>query len=226
MKALGALILSFALVGCATTSTSTATLPAPACPAGQEARRTAQLFFGRNVGEKSGVSEADFRRFVDEELTPRFPDGLTVLDGGGQWRGEENRLIREASKVVLIVLPKGRDGSGRVEAVRNAYKTRFHQEIRAADHPGGLRLVLEAVGTSVAASPTLWRPKPLKHLALLLDGGGLGGGVAAELTQGIKGRRRPWPSPHRPATPPSRPSSIEEEGDAKTGLPSSVPNSL
>jgi len=102
--------------------------PLPSCPAGQEAHRTAQLFFGRNVGDAPAVSEADFRRFVDEVLTPKFPDGLTVLDGGGQWRGEENRMIREASKVVMIVLPKGRDVSGRLEAVRNAYKSRFHQD--------------------------------------------------------------------------------------------------
>jgi Protein of unknown function (DUF3574) len=122
MRALGAVIIAFALVGCATTP------PAPACPVGQEYRHTAQLFFGRNVGDKPGVSEADFRRFVDEELTPRFPDGLTVLDGGGQWRGEENRLIREAAKVVLIVLPKGREVPGRIDAARNAYKSRFHQD--------------------------------------------------------------------------------------------------
>ena len=121
---LAALAASLTLAGCATTS-STALRT---CGAGQEARRTAQLFFGRNVGDKAGVGEADFRRFVDEELTPRFPDGLTVLDGGGQWRGEENRMIREASEIVLIVLPKGRTSSSRIEAVRNAYKSRFHQE--------------------------------------------------------------------------------------------------
>jgi hypothetical protein len=119
---------AMALAGCTTTSTRVAAQPLPPCPAGQEARRTAQLFFGRNVSAKAVVSEADFRKFVDEDVTPKFPDGLTVLDGGGQWRGEENRLIREASKVVMIVLPKGRDTSARVEAVRNAYKSRFHQD--------------------------------------------------------------------------------------------------
>lgn len=127
MRALRALIVAAVLAGlagCATTPPQ----PLPACPTGQEAQRTAQLFFGRNIGDKPGVSEADFRRFMDEDVTPRFPDGLTVLDGGGQWRGEENTLIREASKVVLIILPKGRDTSGRIEAVRNAYKSRFHQE--------------------------------------------------------------------------------------------------
>jgi hypothetical protein len=127
MRALGALIATAALVGL----TSCATRPPerlPTCPAGQEAHRTAQLFFGRNIGDKPGVSEADFRRFMDEDVTPKFPDGLTVMDGGGQWRGDENKLIREASKVVMIVLPKGRDVSGRIDAVRNAYKARFHQE--------------------------------------------------------------------------------------------------
>ena len=121
---LAALAATLALAGCATAPPE----PLAACPVGQEAHRTAQLFFGRNVGETATVSEADFSKFMDDEVTPKFPDGLTVIDGGGQWRGEENRLIREASKVVLIVLPRGRDSSSRIQAVRNAYKTRFHQQ--------------------------------------------------------------------------------------------------
>ena len=127
MRLAGALTVAAslaALSGCI----STYTVPPPACPAGQEAQRTAQLFFGRNIGGQPGVSEADFQKFIDSEITPKFPDGLTVIDGGGQWRGDENKLIREAAKVVLIVLPKGRDVSGRIEAVRNAYKSRFHQD--------------------------------------------------------------------------------------------------
>jgi hypothetical protein len=115
------LAVSLTLAGCATVE------PEPTCPPGQEHLRTAQLFFGRNVGAAPSVSEADFRKFMDEEVTPRFPDGLTVMDGGGQWRGAENQLIREASKVVLIVLPR-RGAGDRIEAVRNAYKTRFKQD--------------------------------------------------------------------------------------------------
>jgi Protein of unknown function (DUF3574) len=131
MRALGAAIIALglaSLAGCATAPPAAGPEAVMPCPVGQEARRTAQLFFGRNIGDKPGVSEAEFQTFVDRELTPKFPDGLTVLDGGGQWRGDENRLIREASKVVMIVLPKGRDVSGRIEAVRTAYKGRFHQD--------------------------------------------------------------------------------------------------
>jgi hypothetical protein len=127
MTVRGALIAAVMLVGL-TGCVSTSAVPGPTCPVGQEARRTAQLFFGRNIGDKPGVSDADFRRFMDEDVTPKFPDGLTVVDGGGQWRGEENKQIREASKVVLIVLPKSRDVSGRLDAVRGAYRARFHQD--------------------------------------------------------------------------------------------------
>lgn len=91
--------------------------------------RTAQLFFGQNIGGEHGVSEADFRKFVDEELTPRFPSGLTVLEGGGQWKGDENKLIREASKVVVLVLPNGIEANLKLNAARKAYKAKFHQEL-------------------------------------------------------------------------------------------------
>ena len=121
MKQAGALLLVLMLAGCAS-------LDPRRCPVGQERLRTAQLFFGRNIGDQPRVTDAEFRRFVDDELTSRFPDGLTILDGGGQWKGEENKLIREASKVVLIVLPKAGDGQARLDAVRQAYKVRFKQE--------------------------------------------------------------------------------------------------
>ena len=125
MKTLGAMVAAgLLLAGCVSAPPP---LP-PACPPGQDYLQTAQMFFGRNIGDQPGVSDAEFSKFVDEEMTPRFPDGLTVLDAGGQWRGDENRLIREASKVVLIVLPPRRGVGDRLQAVRAAYKARFHQE--------------------------------------------------------------------------------------------------
>lgn len=112
-----------ALAGC-----QTAPPAAPACPVGQISQQTAQLYLAGAFGPSSKVSKAQFRKYVDEELTPRFPDGLTVLDGGRQWRGEENKAIREAAKVVLIVLPKSHGAQSRIDAARNAYKARFHQD--------------------------------------------------------------------------------------------------
>jgi hypothetical protein len=114
----GAVILS----GCAA-------LPSAAvCPASQSEGREVQLFFGRNIGERVGVSEADFQSFVDQELTPRFPDDLTVLDATGQWRGASGAIGREPSKVVVLVLPGRAGNEDKLDAVRQAYRVRFAQE--------------------------------------------------------------------------------------------------
>jgi hypothetical protein len=113
-----AVVVSLALGGCMTA-------PKSACPAGQSQVRTAQLFLGAS---KVKLADADLRRFVDQEVTPRFPDGVTVVDGGGQWKGPENQMMRDAAKVVMIVLPPRPDAQARVEAVRAAYRNRFKQE--------------------------------------------------------------------------------------------------
>jgi hypothetical protein len=115
----GALIFLLGLAGCASQ-------PKLACPAGQAELRTAQLFLGAKAPAK--LNDRDLSRFVDQEVTPRFPDGVTVVDGGGQWKGDANRMIRDAAKVVLIVLPAKGDPHGQVEAVRAAYHQRFKQD--------------------------------------------------------------------------------------------------
>jgi hypothetical protein len=107
----------------------------PDCPAGQGRLRTAQLFLGQDGA--SPEAKLALRRFIDEELTPRFPDGLTVLDGGAQWQGPENRLIRESAKVVVIVLPRRRDAVRRLHAARAAYKARFHRDAGVQIAEGG-----------------------------------------------------------------------------------------
>lgn len=120
---LAAIILAaIILAGCAS-------LPPQTCSPGQEAMLTAELLFGRKIGERLGVSETAFRRFVDEEVTQRFPDGLTVLDASGQYRDTASgALIREPSKLLLIVLKDEQEGRARLAAIAQAYKTRFHQQ--------------------------------------------------------------------------------------------------
>ena len=40
------------------------------------------------------VSEAEFQKFLDREITPRFPDGLTVYEADGQFLDSTGTLIR------------------------------------------------------------------------------------------------------------------------------------
>jgi Protein of unknown function (DUF3574) len=100
-----------------------------ACSAPLKPQQVAELLLGRKIGDRLGVSETQFLNFLDREITPRFPDGLTVYDARGQYRdSERSRIVREPSKVVMIVLPGRPEDMARLNEIADAYKKRFRQQ--------------------------------------------------------------------------------------------------
>lgn len=119
------------LIGCgiAATLAGCAALQAPACMPPSQPMLTAELAFGRNIGDRPGVSDADFKRFAAEEITPRFPDGFTVLDGTGQWRdAERHRIVHEKSKLVTITFAEQPTKRAALTEIAEIYKQRFRQQ--------------------------------------------------------------------------------------------------
>jgi Protein of unknown function (DUF3574) len=109
-------------------ASAAAAVPASACPQGLRQADTVQLFFGRSTGWTGEVSEADWRSFLDAEVSPRFPDGLSVSDVYGQWKSPAGDFVREESKALFIVLAGRPDEQQRLDLIRDAYKRRFHQQ--------------------------------------------------------------------------------------------------
>jgi len=97
------------------------------CPG--EQKQVAELMFGRKIGDRIAVTEAKWSRFVDREITPHFPDGLSVVDAHGQWRdATRNRIVREPSKLVTIVL-QGKGGENeKLQQIIEAYKRQFSEK--------------------------------------------------------------------------------------------------
>jgi hypothetical protein len=107
---------------------SSARAQIPSCGPAQKPQQVAELMFGRNIADRIAVTEDEWARFVDEEITPRFPDGLTVFSANGQWRDQStNRIVHEPSKVVLIVLPGSSEDLARLHEIAQLYKSRFKQ---------------------------------------------------------------------------------------------------
>lgn len=88
-----------------------------------------ELFFG--TAKPNGVvTEEEFRAFIDAEVTPRFPDGLTVVKADGQFRGSDDVIIKEESFVLILLYPVGdrRPAGRRIERIRELYKEQHQQE--------------------------------------------------------------------------------------------------
>ena len=99
------------------------------CTAPLHPMQRIELMFGRNVRGHAGVGETAWSRFLAREITPRFPDGLTVDDAAGQWRDRAaGRLACEPSKLVIIVTVGDPPADEKIAAIVAAYKERFHQK--------------------------------------------------------------------------------------------------
>lgn len=100
---------------------------AEVCPEGMNPYVEYRLFFGRSTADGM-VSDADWHAFLASEITSRFPEGLTVLEAYGQWQSGSGELLREHSKVVLILAPPGDVAKEHARSIADAYKSRFDQE--------------------------------------------------------------------------------------------------
>jgi hypothetical protein len=87
-----------------------------------------ELIFGTARPSGRPVSQAEWLEFLAAEVTPRFPAGLTVLKGLGQWQGGDGRILREQSRVLIIWHEPGDRTDADIELMRAAYKRRFDQE--------------------------------------------------------------------------------------------------
>jgi len=101
-----------------------------------------ELFFG-TARPDGVVSDEEFMEFVDSVVTPRFPDGLTLLEADGQFRGEDGVIVKEKAFVLILVYPleEVSRSSRRIEAIRDRYKEQFQQEsVLRIDDPFAVRV--------------------------------------------------------------------------------------
>ena len=96
------------------------------CPfAEQKPMLIIQLFFGQ--GGEPPVTEPQWRDFLAQTVTPRFPAGFTVSDGSGQWKGRK-KIVREKTKILEIATEDTPLNRSRIEEISRSYRETFHQD--------------------------------------------------------------------------------------------------
>jgi hypothetical protein len=97
------------------------------CGAASAAQLRTTLYFGM-TRPTGAVSELEWQIFLRDEVTKRFPAGLTVWEAQGQWQSSKGSIDQERSKVLLLVHPDSAAARASVQEVIERYRKQFDQE--------------------------------------------------------------------------------------------------
>ena len=102
-------------------------LPEARCAAGEQSSVKDTLYFGTST-PNGVVTAEEWARFLETTVTPRFPQGLTVSQASGQWRGSDGSIVRESTHVLHLVHPHDAPSDKSVGEIAASYKAQFQQE--------------------------------------------------------------------------------------------------
>lgn len=101
-----------------------------ACAAAPPCRTHTALYLGTAIGERGQVvSEAEWQRFVAEEVATRFPEGFSVVEATGQYRSPATgNVVSEKTRILTLVHADAPAAHRAIDTIAAAYKARFQQE--------------------------------------------------------------------------------------------------
>ena len=76
----------------------------------------------------ASVPVADWNAFLAQEVTPRFPDGLSWFDVQGQWLAKSGKVVKLPSRMLIIIHEPSAARDRAVDEIRSAFKKRYHQQ--------------------------------------------------------------------------------------------------
>lgn len=82
----------------------------------------AEIYCGRNIPGGGEVTEEQFAQFLTGVVTPEFPLGMTVYDAYGQMEDPDGNIVKQRTKVILLVFEKSGMGDESVRKIIDAYK--------------------------------------------------------------------------------------------------------
>lgn len=97
-------------------------------PLATPATTRSELYFGLSREGGQTISEEQWQGFLREVVTPRFPDGFSVVNATGQYRSQKGELVHEDSRILILLHPTTPDEDQKLEDIRRVYKERFGQE--------------------------------------------------------------------------------------------------
>jgi hypothetical protein len=85
-----------------------------------------EIYFGLRLPDGKTVSEDDWGKFLAEIVVPRFPEGLTVVEGSGRSANAaktDNPV--NPTKILILVHSNVGDSQDKISQVKAEYRKRF-----------------------------------------------------------------------------------------------------
>lgn len=130
-----ALMMAGLLAGCVSPAVKQPGAAAHTCKAENQMQQTT-LYYGLTRQGGKAITVQEWQQYVDNDVTPRFRDGLTTFDAQGQWQGSNGKVSKEPSKALMLIHSVDAQSDTKIDALRDIYKSRFAQEsVMRVDQP-------------------------------------------------------------------------------------------
>jgi Protein of unknown function (DUF3574) len=96
------------------------------CPEGRLIKE--ELYFGLSKPTGDNVSAREWQKFLRQVVSPRFKEGMTVVNADGQYLNRSGKLILEPSKILILIYQPGAVPELAIADIISSYKTSFGQE--------------------------------------------------------------------------------------------------
>jgi len=83
------------------------------------------IYCGRNIPTGGEISEEQFAAFLETDVTPAFPAGLTAYDAYGQMKTSEGKIVKQKTKVLLLVHDNSKASLDAIHKIVAAYRSKF-----------------------------------------------------------------------------------------------------
>jgi hypothetical protein len=106
------------------------TLPCSACSDAMNTQNTpvwvaSHIYCGRNIPAGGEVSEQQFSEFLETQVTPSFPAGLTCYDAYGQMQDSHQQIVKQKTKVLILVHENSKADTDAVKQIILSYRSTF-----------------------------------------------------------------------------------------------------
>ncbi len=82
-----------------------------------------ELYYGAGRLPADGTKDTRWENYINEVVTPRFPEGLTLLEGTGQWRVKEGQTPRRnRTRILILIHEDTEEKSRKVDEIRTLWK--------------------------------------------------------------------------------------------------------